>query len=440
MCIEDKVIGIQELLSDELGDIMRNRTVNFICFISAFLMIVPLMMLPSFKVKAADGTIDDFVERCYTVTLDRGSEPEGFEYWKNMLLNGESVGINIAYGFVFSEEYTNKNKSDEEYVNDLYALFMGREADEEGFNYWMEKLNSGETRLDVFAGFANSAEFYNICKGYGITAGWYVERYDRNQVNNVNLFVERLYKICLGRIGDQGGQKNWVESLLSKQITGVECARRFIQSSEYIGKKLRDDEYVENLYLAMMGRTSDEEGKANWLAEIRSGDYTRDEIFEGFANSTEFGNICNSYGIDKGTYTATSRNAKTKYEVVLDKEMFNLINAYRVENGLPELSWNEEAEQVAKDRIKAIAVGGEFSHSAAGGPPEGFVAENLFRASNSGWSSEEIFNIYKGSAGHDANMKNIRATSCVIATCYATKSFNDNFKWTAGQWNVQIYY
>lgn len=412
---------------------------NQICILLSFLMILSLTILPPLKAKAAGGTIDDFVERCYTVTLDRGSESEGFEYWKNMLLNGESVGINIAYGFLFSEEYTKKNKSNEEYVNDLYALFMGREKDDDGFNYWMNKLDSGASRLEVFSGFANSVEFYNICKSYGITAGWFVVGHDRNQVNNVNLFVERLYKICLGRIGDQGGQRNWVESLLSKQITGVECARRFIQSSEYIGKMLNDDEYVENLYLAMMGRTSDEEGKAYWLSEIRTGNLTKDEVFEGFANSTEFGKICNSYGIDKGTYTATSHNAKSTYEVVVDKEMLNLINEYRVENGLPELSWNEEAEQIAKDRIKAIAVGGELSHSAAGGPPEGYVAENLFKSSSSWWSTEKIFNGYKESPGHDANMKNERATSCVIATCNVSKSIG-GLKGYGGQWNIQIFY
>ncbi len=282
----------------------------------ALLMIISMISFTTFKVKAA-GTVDDFVERCYLVTLGRGSDPDGFADWKNQLLNGKAVGIEIAYGFLFSTEYTKKNKSNADYVTDLYMLFMGREPDEDGFNDWVGRLDAGKSRLEVFAGFANSQEFYNICDSYGITAGRFVSGYDRATINNVNLFVERLYKTCLGRIGDKDGQKNWVEQLIKKQITGSECARRFIFSQEYTNKGLSDEEFVENLYLAMMGRSSDAEGKANWISALANGK-TRDEVFSGFVNSVEFANICATYKIDKGSYTAkdigTQRQNK-KYRV-----------------------------------------------------------------------------------------------------------------------------
>ena len=277
-------------------------------FISAIYLFIALFLVlsivPFITITArAAGTVDDFVERCYTVTLERESDPDGFADWKGQLLNGKAVGIEIAYGFLFSPEYTGKNKSNEDYVTDLYMLFMGREPDTDGFNDWVGQLNNGKTRLEVFAGFANSQEFYNICDSYGITAGRYVFGYDRPTINNVNLFVERLYKTCLGRIGDKDGQKNWVEKLIKKQISGSECARSFIFSAEYTNKGLSDDEFVENLYIAMMGRPSDEGGKQNWLNALASGK-TRDEVFAGFANSTEFAGICNTYKIDKGNYVA----------------------------------------------------------------------------------------------------------------------------------------
>lgn len=402
-------------------------------------MVISIVLVPSFESKASGGTIDDFVERCYTVTLDRGSEPDGFSYWKGLLTDGKSVGTNVAYGFLFSQEYTNKNKSNEDYVTDLYALFMGREPDEDGYNYWVSQLYEGKSREEIFAGFANSQEFYNICSGYGITAGWYVIGYDRNQVNNVNLFVERLYKTCLGRIGDQGGQKNWVERLIAKQITGVECARCFIQSNEYVNKNLPYDEYVENLYLAMMGRGSDPAGKENWVNALRNGK-TKDEVFEGFANSEEFGNICKAYNIDKGVYKAKDVSPVYIYEVEIDKEMLDFVNDYRKECGLSVLDWNTDKEQVAKDRIKAIAEGGVLSHEAAGGPPAGYVGENLFKSNMGHYSSQIIFEGYKGSPGHDVNMRNASAKSCVIATCNVYRDRGGGFVTYAGQWNIQIYY
>ncbi|MBR6384074.1 MAG: DUF4214 domain-containing protein [Lachnospiraceae bacterium] len=279
--------------------------VRALSIVLSLLMVLSVITFPTLKAKADEPakTVDDFVERCYTVTLDRPSDPDGFADWKDQLLNGRAVGIEVAYGFLFSPEYTKKNKSNEDYVTDLYMLFMGRTPDEAGYNDWVGQLNNGKSRLEVYAGFANSLEFYNLCTEYGITAGRYVPGYDRTTINNVNLFVERLYKTCLGRIGDREGQKNWVEKLITKQISGTECARSFIQSTEYVNKGLYDDNYVKNLYLAMMGRPYDDEGFDNWLNAMANG-MTRDEVFAGFANSAEFANLCAKYHIEKGSYTA----------------------------------------------------------------------------------------------------------------------------------------
>ena len=284
---------------------MISKRIRLLSIVMSLLMILSVISFPALKAKAAGGTIDDFVERCYTVALERSSDPAGFADWKSQLTNGEAVGAYIAYGFLFSAEYLNKNKSNEDYVTDLYHLFMGREPDTAGFNDWVSQLEAGKSRVDVFAGFANSTEFYNLCDEYGISAGYYVVGYDKEQNNNVNLFVERLYKTCFGRLGDRGGQKNWVEQLLKKQITGSECARRFIQSQEYTNLGLSDEDFVENLYNAIMGRSSDAEGKEYWLDALQMGK-TRDEVFAGFSNSTEFSNICDTYKIDKGKYTATN--------------------------------------------------------------------------------------------------------------------------------------
>ena len=291
----------------------RRKLFSVISVVLSLLMVISVISFPTLNANAdgSAGTLDDFVERCYTVTLDRPSDVDGFNYWKGRVLNGEAVGIEVAYGFLFSPEYTKKNKDNDAYLKDLYMLFMGREPDPSGYNDWMGKLNSGVSRLEVFAGFANSTEFYNICDSYGITAGRYVMGYDRKTINNVNLYVERMYKICLGRIGDKDGQKNWVEKLIKKEISGSECARSFIFSKEYTNLGLSDAEFVENLYLAMFGRPSDADGKNNWLYGLKNG-MTRDEVFAGFANSVEFDNICKAYGIDRGTYTATNKGTFDK--------------------------------------------------------------------------------------------------------------------------------
>lgn len=321
------------------------KITRIISVLMSLLMVISVISFPSLKSKAAAGTIDDFVERCYTVTLGRGSDPDGFADWKGQLTDGKAVGIHVAYGFLFSPEYTKLNKTPEDYVTDLYMLFMGREPDEAGFNDWVGQLKDGKSRVEVFAGFANSQEFYDICESYGITAGRFVVGYDRYQVNDVNLFVERLYKVCLNRLGDRGGQRDWVEKLIKKQITGSECARSFIQSKEYKDLGLSDEDYVENLYIALMGRASDAPGKADWLKKLDDG-MTRDQVFEGFVNSVEFDGICKTYGIDRGSYKATDI---PKYKVG------DIIKFGKYEQDGNESNGKEDIEwivlKVEKDRI-----------------------------------------------------------------------------------------
>ena len=48
-----------------------------------------------------------------------------------------------------------------------------------------------------------------------------------------------------------------------------------------------------------MGREADEAGFNAWVAQLDSG-VSREEVFNGFSQSTEFGVICAQYGIIKG--------------------------------------------------------------------------------------------------------------------------------------------
>lgn len=270
----------------------------------AILMVIAILPSITINAKAASG-VDNFVTRCYQVAFQRTPDTGGFNYWKAKITNGELVGSTVVYNFIFSPEYEAQNRTDKDFVNDLYTMFMGRAADQEGYDYWCGQIKAGMSRKDVFAGFANSKEFYELCVSYGITSGYYTNEYDLTKVNNVNLFVERLYKTCLGRIGDQGGQKYWVEGLLKGELTGIGCAANYIKSPEYEALGLNNEKYVENLYIGFMGRTYDKAGKANWLGHLTKKTKTRDQVFEGFANSPEFQGICAGYGIDCGSYTAT---------------------------------------------------------------------------------------------------------------------------------------
>ena len=75
----------------------------------------------------------------------------------------------MAHGFIFSQEFQNLELDDSAFLDSLYRSMMDREADEDGKNYWMDKLAGGASREEVFLGFANSPEFNNLCKRYGVS-------------------------------------------------------------------------------------------------------------------------------------------------------------------------------------------------------------------------------------------------------------------------------
>nr|MCR5654828.1 DUF4214 domain-containing protein [Lachnospiraceae bacterium] len=110
-----------------------------------------------------------FVERLYKKCLGRSSESDGKDYWAGNITSKKVSGSAVARGFFFSAEYTAKNRTNEEFVTDLYASIFGREADSEGYQYWLNKLKNGTSREEVFNGFANSKEWDGMCNKYGIT-------------------------------------------------------------------------------------------------------------------------------------------------------------------------------------------------------------------------------------------------------------------------------
>ncbi len=264
-------------------------------------MIFSVIAINGPKTRAA-STIDDFVKRCYSVTLGREPDTDGFNYWKAQLTEGKLTGSTVVYDFIFSPEYVSLNTTDDKFVDDLYTMFMGRQAETEGKEFWLTQLANGMTRQNVFMGFANSEEFYNVCVDCNIPAGYFTNEYHLDQVNNVNLFVSRLYRICLGRLGDQGGQEYWTKGLLAHNLEGIGCAANFFNSQEYRNKNLYLQDYLKNLYQAMMGREYDKAGFDYWL-DLLYNNYSRDMVFTGFAYSPEFKGICESYGIVPGSYS-----------------------------------------------------------------------------------------------------------------------------------------
>lgn len=140
-------------------------------------LIVVISIIAGFSIQASAATdrvrIEAFVERCYSVVLGRESDPTGRAYWVDGLASGERTGISVAYGFFFSPEYKSYEKTNEQFLMDLYNTFLeGRNPDPTGWGYWLERMSNGEDDKEViFNGFACSQEYMAYCAEYGVISG-----------------------------------------------------------------------------------------------------------------------------------------------------------------------------------------------------------------------------------------------------------------------------
>lgn len=114
--------------------------------------------------------VTKFVERLYTICLEREPDEAGLHDNCTLLWERKMTAAGLAKGFILGPEFTNKGYDNATYVDFLYRALMDREADEEGKAFWVEKLNSGTSREDVFWGFIKSTEFQKLCNKYGIKA------------------------------------------------------------------------------------------------------------------------------------------------------------------------------------------------------------------------------------------------------------------------------
>ena len=241
--------------------------------------------------------VQEFVVRLYNMCLSRTPDDGGLQYWEQSLINRTVSGAGAAWGFLGSEEFTNKNLSDEEYVEVLYLVMLDREADAEGKAYWVNLLSNGISRQKVFQGFAESAEFENICMSYSIDRGNVVLSEGRDRNIGVTQFVARLYTQVLDREYDVDGLNDWCNRILDGKMSVTEVSTTgFFCSPEFLNKQLDDEEYVKVLYRTFLGREYEEEGLQYWLEQLHSG-VSRDEIIKGFSYSQEFSDIMKTYGL-----------------------------------------------------------------------------------------------------------------------------------------------
>ena len=116
-------------------------------------------------------------------------------------------------------------------------------------------------------------------------------------------FVSRMYTVALSRNAEEKGLSSWTQKLQNGEIDGAGIANGFINSAEFKNRNLNNNDYLDVLYRTFFDREADAGGKAYWMGKLQKG-ISRTEVLSGFVNSQEFSNLCDRFGIARGTMQA----------------------------------------------------------------------------------------------------------------------------------------
>ncbi len=157
--------------------------------------------------------------------------------------------------------------NDQALVQLLYLDVLDRPADVGGLANFVAALAAGQTPSAVLGDLLGSPE-------YGL-----------RQVEP----VIRLYYVALVRPPDYTGLQNWSNALHAGALTLTQAANQFVASPEFQLRygTLDNMQFVQQLYLNVLGREADTAGLNDWLGQLNDGT-SRGAVMVGFSESNEF--------------------------------------------------------------------------------------------------------------------------------------------------------
>ncbi|MCR4896871.1 MAG: DUF4214 domain-containing protein [Lachnospiraceae bacterium] len=257
-----------------------------------------------------------FVSRLYNVFLDREADAAGLNGWTSQLMSNQRTAGEVAAGFIFSPEFTDRNTCNEHFLRYLYLGLFDRAADPDGYNGWTALINDGYCRERVAQGFLTSPEFFDLCASFGVNPGnglANVPTYGTIQKAHCTIagcgneapvvtLVVGLYNTVFGRTPAQDEIDFWVDMMAAHRpdVTARVMVNSFLNGQEYANLGRNNTEYVQDLYRAIFNREADADGLRDWVNRLDNEGWTRERVLNGFTSSQEFMDQCLRTGIEVG--------------------------------------------------------------------------------------------------------------------------------------------
>ena len=155
-----------------------------------------------------------------------------------------------------------------DFATQQYEDFLSRGPDGPGLDYWTELVQNGMAPAALVESLAQSAEFEGTIAP-----------------------VVRLYYAHFQRPPDYEGLSHWA-GVARRGTSMGKISDDFAKSREFINTygSLTDEQYVERVYLNVLGRSADSGGRTYWTGQMAAG-RSRGEVMLALSESSEYRRI-----------------------------------------------------------------------------------------------------------------------------------------------------
>lgn len=144
----------------------------------------------------------------------------------------------------------------------------------------------------------------------------------------LNGFLDNVYVIMLERESDEEGKKYWYDKIITEDTGILDFVNQILDQDEFENLNVSPEEFVKRNYTLLMNREPDEEGLNFWIGQIGN-ENTKEkklQIINEMAHSQEFMNKINELGIVFKKFENSNSNVgneENKPEVIVtDMDIF----------------------------------------------------------------------------------------------------------------------
>ena len=251
------------------------------------------LAVPAMAANASQA--EAYVTQLYRGLLNREPDDAGkLSYVTQIVTNGAKAGT-IAESVAGSAEFRARILTNEEYVTALYRGLLGREPDAAGLATFKGALDVGYSRNWVFEQLLSSMEFTQRCVSFGLQVGAVsapdkAPSVNQTQVNSTAAaeYVERLYVHLLGRTSaDDSAAVVWVNKLTKREMSAAGVAANIAGSAEARAIDRTRGDFVTAAYWTLLDRAPDSNGLDSYTSALSKG-YSRSWVFTKICASAEF--------------------------------------------------------------------------------------------------------------------------------------------------------